>query len=79
MQDFIFFIDAIGSTTLLYAGAGLLTLFLLFWLGYRVIKSAVREGIRAAGLGPNPIRPHRPLSQQLDPKYDFVYTEPRQL
>ena len=50
MQDFIFFIDAIGSTTLLYAGAGFLTVFLLFWLSYRVIKAAVREAMVQAGL-----------------------------
>jgi hypothetical protein len=47
-----------------------------FWITYKVIRAAVRDGIREAGLYSN-----RAMAQtgrkQLDPKYDFVYTEPR--
>ena len=50
--------------------------FLLLWLVYRVVKAAVRAGIKDAGLvvsQPHMVRPRKPQ----DPKYDFVYTEPR--
>jgi hypothetical protein len=69
-------ISTLGNSTLLYAAAGFLSLVLAFWVTYRVVKAAVRDGIKEAGLYSN-----RAMAQggrkQLDPKYDFVYTEPR--
>jgi hypothetical protein len=69
-------IGTAASSLWLYAAAGLLCLSLGFWITYRVIKAAVRDGIKEAGLYSN-----RAMAQGsrkgLDPKYDFVYTEPR--
>jgi hypothetical protein len=70
-------IGTAGTSLLVLVAAGLLSLALVFWITYRVVKAAVREGIKEAGLYSN-----RAMAQsgrkQLDPKYDFVYTEPRQ-
>ena len=69
-------IGTIDSSLWLGIAAGLLSLSLGFWLTYRVVKAAVRDGIKEAGLYSN-----RAMAQggrkALDPKYDFVYTEPR--
>ena len=75
-MDFTNF-SAVVSTPLGSALACLLMLVVGFWITYKVIRAAVRDGIKEAGLYSN-----RALAQtgrkQLDPKYDFVYTEPRQ-
>lgn len=69
-------IGATGSTALFFIAAAFLFLGVGFWLTYKVVKAAVRDGIKEAGLYSN-----RALAKdgrkQLDPKYDFVYTEPR--
>ena len=70
-------ISTAESSTWLCVAAGFLSLILGFWITYRVVKAAVRDGIKEAGLYSN-----RAMAQGgrkgLDPKYDFVYTEPRQ-
>jgi len=68
--------SAVVNTPLGSALACLLLVLAGFWITYKVIRAAVRDGIKEAGLYSN-----RAMAQtgrkQLDPKYDFVYTEPR--
>ena len=79
MSEFLttitYLIDSLGTAPV-WIAVGLLSVLLLLWLVYRVVKAAVRAGIKDAGLvvsQPHMVRPRKPQ----DPKYDFVYTEPR--
>ena len=71
------FLNAIGSIPLLWVLISLVVLVAAYWMAYRMIRRAVCNGIKSAGLGGagHEAGPSDRLHQ--DPKYDFVYTQPR--
>jgi len=67
--------DGIDSNTLAWAGAGLLLVIVAYWILYRVVRAAVRAGVRESGLAGRGI-PFMPRKEE-DSAHDFVFTEPR--